>query len=585
MKKSTQMTLAIVLITFFALPASTSIVVDRTPEGVCVGKQFLPSTIPFEPDKLRELTCFAPTPERPLYEIAIPIGDWDGGKGASVGEVTINGKKRDLFTVYSDGRSHHHANWITQNSESTKNIVVLVIAPWRNGERIDATVEITHSANAEKRSFSGTAPGRGGIPSNALEYESFALAEEAGLDRKAEPCEVAVSVYLDEIVRSLAEELRLYRMNKEGDLIPVPIQVFDEDGVPGVIKPAQYYQSRSNYLYSPSKTARIFFLAEVPANGTVPYVITYGDASPPPAPQPKSTLKIEGEAPGFVVSNEYYTCVLHPKCGQINSLKIQGEAAADVPVLTNHLTMAAHWNPDSYGANGKWGHTFAWDPPDHVDVATRGPLMLRITNSGRMPDETPQVYASVSYSFYAGVPYVGVTTMMEVRDPYSASALRNGELVLDTHLMTHFVWKDKAGQLNRIPTMPRGGILDDLAIMTEPDVPWLAMTNELDGYGIAAIWTTSDAFDRERGTRPVFRPGYFLYSHHEWGTPLTYFTRAWVYPFSYKGRRPNIMVEPGAVYLERGVFYPFLFKPGSEYKQVETVDTMLRQPLIRKTGN
>ena len=585
MKATIQILATIVLISFIAVPGFSAAVVDRTPEGVAVGEHMLPDTLPFDPGTLDELTCLAPTTKRPMYEIAIPIGDWDGGSGASVDSLTINGVKCRVFNIYSDGRAHLHSGWITHQGERAENVVVLAKALWRNGERIVAEVSISHSSEPDNRTIVGTAPARGGMAPGPRHYESFALVEEAGVDRDREPCEISVSVYPDEVLLpddegGLAGELRLYRIGGDGEPVPVAIQVFDVGGVPGVPRPDDSF-----YLYSPSRTARIFFFADVEAHGAAIYVITYGDPSPPPPPEPESTLEIQGEAPGFTISNAFYTCTLDPSCGQILGFEFRGEGSDDLPVLTNHLTRAMHWNPDSYGSNGKWGHTFAWDPPDLTAVAAQGPLLLRITNSGRMPDETPQVYASVSYSFYSDSPYIGVATMMEVRDRYSASALRNGELVLDTHLMTHFVWKDKAGQINRIPTQPQASVLDDLAVMTEPDVPWLAMTNELDGYGLAAVWTTAEAFHRDLGTRPVHRPGYFLYSHHGWSVPLTYFTRAWVYPFAYKGRRPNIMIEPGAVFLERGAFYPFLFEPGSAYEEVEEVNTVLTQPLIRRTGN
>jgi hypothetical protein len=572
---------------------SAAAVVDRTPKGISVGRVLLPDTIPFDPKTLNTLVCFAPTAERPSYEIAIPIGDWKGGPGASVSGVTINGVRCYVCCVYCDGMSHLGTTWITKKAQEAKNVVVLAKALWHNNERIEVKVEIKHSENSETRTIVGRAPSKGGMPEGTVHYESFALVEEAGLERDCEPVEVSVSVYLEEVATpdeqgGLASELRLFRINQAGCPEPVPIQIFDTGGVAGVKhKQGGTYLSPWPYLYSPSKTVRFFFFANVAANQSVPYVLTYGSSSPPPLPAPSGTvLEIKGEAPGFTISNQFYTCTLDPKCGQIKSIKMNGEANKDIPAFTNSLTQAMHWNPDSYGGSGEWGHTFSWDPPDHTVVAADGPLFFRITNSGRMPSRTSQVYASVSYSFYAEAPYIGVTTVMEVRDEYSASAMRNGEVVVDSHLVTHFVWKDKTGQINRIPTLVQSDVLDTVVAVTEPDIPWVAVTNEHDGYGMAAIWTKVDAYQREKGTRPVHRPGYFFYNHPGWGTPLTYFTRAWVYPFAYKGRRPNITIEPGAVYYERGAFYPFRFKPGSDdYKQVERIDTMLSQPLLRKRGN
>ena len=570
-------------------PVLAGTVVDRTPEGVAVGTVFLPDTTPFDTKNLKALACSGPTGERPLYEIAIPFGDWKGGSGATVSEVRINGVACPAYCVYTDGLAYPQtsAPGLTHGGDEAPNVVVVVRALWHNGERIEAQVKIEHVENGETRTVVGKAPAKGGMTKGTVSYESFALAEKAGQGRVREPVEISVSVYPDEVVTpedegGLASELRLFRIAPNGKPEPVPIQIFDRGGVPGVAHKAA---GGNRYLYSQSRTVRFFFFADVPANTSVPYIVTYGNAEPLPQPSPKTKLTVQGQAPGLTVSNAFYTCTLDPKSGQLVSLKMNGTGNENVPTFTNNLTRAMHWNPDSYGDNGKWGHTFAWDPPDKTIVAADGPMLCRITNSGRMPDETPEVHASVSYSFYAETPYIGVTTVMEVRDRYNASALRNGEIVVDSHLVTHFVWKDKAGQINRIPTLIEAGVFDEKAIMAEADIPWIAVTNELDNYGMAAVWSKVDAYHREKGTRPVHRPGYFFYNHHTWGTPLTYFTRAWVYPFAYKGRRPNIVIEPGAVYYERGAFLPFRFETGDGYEAVERLDTVLSQPLVRITGN
>ena len=564
---------------------SPATVIDRTPEGIFVGPVFLPDTIPFDPDTLDTLTCFAPTGSRPLYEIAIPIGDWQGGPNVGISQVTINGVKCNVYSLYAEGRARlFHEKWITNKSSNVKNVIILAKALWRNHEHIEAKIEIEGSQNSETRIITGRAPSQGGMPEGTVHYESFSLSEQAGLDRNCEPVEVSVSVYPDEVATpddkgGLAHELRLFKITERHGPEPAPIQIFETGGVPGTAY-------REGYLYSPSKTLRLIFFADVPARHSTPYVITYGSSSLPPSPAPTEALKIQGQAPGFTVSNSLYTCTLNEKCGMIESIKMNGQANKDVPVFSNSLTKAMHWNPDCFGSNGEWAHTYAWDPPDRTIITANGPLLFRLTNSGRMPGGAPQVYVSVSYSFYAKTPYIGVTTSMEFRDPYSASAIRNGEIVIDSHLITHFAWKDKAGRLNRIPTLLKTGVHDELTATTEPDIPWVALTNEYDGYGIAAVWTKVDAFHRETGTFPVHRPAYFLYNHQTWKMPIAYFTRAWVYPFAYKDRRPPVMIEPGAFYYEKGAFCPFRFKPGTDdYKQVEQLNTALTQPLILKTGN
>lgn len=579
--------LSVICVTLSASLVLAATVVDRTPAGISVGSHFLPDTVPFDPKTLDTLTCFAPTGERPWYEIAIPLGDWEGGPGASVTRVVVNGMPCRSLSIYTGGQAQAGAEntAVTASEPQAQDVLLLARAPWHNQERIEAQVTIANEQETETRTVVGQAPPQGGLPDGTVHYESVALVEEAGLDRNHEPVEVSVSVYPEEVATpeeqgGLAQELRLFRVAEGGRLEPVPIQVFDTGGAPGVDPPGD-----QPHLDSPSRTARLFFFAQVPAHHTVPYVITYGSSALPPPPAPPEVLDIQGEAPGLVISNAFYSCTLHDPSGMIQHLQLQGEANREVPLFANSTRLPIHWNPDVFGANGEWAHTFSWNPPPHTVIEAQGPLLFRITHSGPMPPNTPQLYPSVSYTFYAGIPYIGVTTVTEVREPYSISAVRNGQLVLDSPMVTHFVWKDKAGQINRLPTRMQPGKLDALTTMTAPDIPWVAMTHEDQGYGLAAFWTTVDNYHREEGTPPVHRPGYFFYAHLDWNQPLTYFTRALVYPFTYKGRRPAVLVQPGAVYYERGAFYPFRFEPGSDYASLERIHTALHQPLLLQTGN
>jgi len=258
--------------------------------------------------------------------------------------------------------------------------------------------------------------------------------------------------------------------------------------------------------------------------------------------------------------------------------------------LTNSYSYAAHWNPDSFTDNGYWGHTFAWDPPDQTIVTARGPILFRVTHSGRMPEYTPQVRASVSYSFYASVPYVKVTTVTEVRDPTNVSAIRNGEMVIDAHLVTDYVWEEKAGGIRKCRALHGPTLSDEWAVRLNHDVPWLALTNERDDYGLGVAVETSVAFNPDYGEAAVHRPAYYLYTHHYWGIPVTYCTRGWVYPFSdyHRGdgeRGPIIPVRPGSVYLEKMAFAPFFLRDGADrYRDIAEVSKQLRYPLAQRWG-
>jgi hypothetical protein len=211
--------------------------------------------------------------------------------------------------------------------------------------------------------------------------------------------------------------------------------------------------------------------------------------------------------------------------------------------------------------------------------------MFRITNRGRMPGYTPQVYASVTYTFYSNSPYMKVTTVTEVRDELNASAIRNGELVLDSHLVTHFVWQEKNRALHTMRTVHGPNWQDEWGTRVDQDVPWLAMTNENENYGVGEIIESSISFNASRGEATTHRPAFYLYYHHFWNVPLTYFTRGWVYPFSDYQRGPIIKVDPGSTYVEKMAFYPaYLGEGDARYAAFTNASTKIEQPLIQRWG-
>ncbi len=119
----------------------------------------------------------------------------------------------------------------------------------------------------------------------------------------------------------------------------------------------------------------------------------------------------------------------------------------------------------------------------------------------------------------------------------------------------------------------------------EHDVPWLALTNEAQDYGIGEVIESSIAFNAIRGNATTHRPAFYLYYHHFWSIPVTYFTRGWVYPFSDYQRGPIIPVDVGSTYIEKLAFIPFFLKEGDQrYEDIERASIQLLQPLQARWG-
>lgn len=556
--------------------------VESVERGRDVGDGNVLYDTPYDPKSVGEVTFVAPTVAHPYYEIVVPLGDWREGKGATLSKVIVNGVESDSFYVFVDGFSHVQSGWITREMDTAPNVVIVTRSVWHNNEetKIELRIEASGKAEPVVKTFSAKAPSAGGAPAGWTRYQSVVLTETAGLERTNEPVEFSITARQEDCA-DLARELRLFAVEENGALAPVAVQTFNAKRFAG--RPPG--TSNPNYLQHPSQSAEAVFLASVPANGSRVYVALYGNDKPTPPPTGEGDLKVTGDQPGFVVENKYFATDLDDASGQVKSFRIKGRDDKPAPLLTNSLTLAAHWNPDSFSDNGKWGHTFAWDPPDDTTISANGPIMFRITNRGRMPDWTPQVYASVTYSFYSNSPYMKCSTVMEVRDELNADALRNGELVLDSHLVDHFVWQEKNGALRTIRTVHGPNWQDEWGTRVEQDVPWIAMTNEPEGYGVAEIIQSSIAFNPNRGEATTHRAAFYLYYHHFWNVPLTYFTRGWMYPFSDYQRGPIIKVDAGSTYVEKMAFYPAHLGEGdARYAAFANASTQMQQPLLQRWG-
>ena len=554
--------------------------------GVDVGDGLVLDDLPYVPNEVEKMLFITPTPEHPFYEIVFSLGDWEEGSNATVSSVTVNGIDYPAFNVYVEGIAHYQSSWITGESTKAKKVTLAVRTPWHNGEAVTVVVNISAKDAEGKgisptKTFTGTAPDSGGAPVGWRRYQSLVLHERVGLAREAEPVEFTLAARTENC-GDLSRELRLVAIEEDSKVLtPIDCQVFGAQEFPGT-PPGT---SNDNYLQHPSRSVSVVFIASVPANASRVYVAFYDNPDASTLAPAMTDLVVTGPALGAVVENKYFTATLHDKCGQIASFALKGRDDNPAPLLTNSYSRAVHWNPDSFSDNGKWGHTFSWDPPEQTVVTTRGPIMFRVTNSGRMPEYTPQIRASVSYSFYAGVPYVKVNTVTEVCDPVNISAIRNGEVVLDTHLVTHLIWEEKTGDIHSVRAVHGPNHQDEWADRIDHDIPWLALTNEVEDYGLAAVTEASVAFNPNSGEAMIHRPAFYLYAHHQWGIPLTYFTRAWVYPFSDYQRGPIIPVQPGSTYVSRMAFMPFYLQDGAKrYQDVEDVSQAIRHPLAQRWG-
>ena len=396
--------------------------------------------------KLTNLELNYPNPAIPYYHIKADL-NLPSSSMIEV-EMTVNGKTlryTDLRPEHDLGDLYHphltnrppSGSGLSQDNVLYLNPSVIGWLKWNPGEEYDVkiTVRMKKSLQHAKNDILLTVSKKIVAPATAAvydtawkKYKSVVLSETAGIERKAEPVEVLLPFYPDE-VHDLKREIRVAAFDPQTHSVTeVPSQVYDiqeylveDDLAPGKDgKP-----TRDVPVWMPTVTARVAFLADVPARNSRVFFIFY-DNKDAMVKMYTTDLRVQGEAPGLQIDNEYLSVALHPKSGHFDQLTLKSKP--QFPFYHRKETNGAiHWNPEIYTPPVPWTHTSDWDPPQHVQSLT-GPVIAFSDVWGNLR-EIPQVDASVRYEFFPGKPYFISTTNLRINETVQSLALRNAEIV------------------------------------------------------------------------------------------------------------------------------------------------------------
>ncbi len=402
-------------------------------------------------------------------------------------------------------------------------------------------------------------------------YKSIVLSETAGLERSNEAVEVLLPFYPDE-VNDLKREIRVVSFDpqtkqvtevasqvydiqqylKEDDLAP------DKDGKP----------TRQIPVWMPTVTARVAFLANVPAKRSRVFLIYYNNKNAMVKTY-TTDLHVQGEAPGLQVENEYLSVVLHPKSGHFDQLSLKSKPG--VPLFHRKETNGAiHWNPEIYTPPTPWTHTSDWDPPGHVSSLT-GPVISFSDVWGNLR-EIPQVDASVRYEFYPGKPYFISTTNLRINETVQSIALRNAEIVFKRELITEAAWYDVIRDSVIVFDVTKMPELTDIKM--QDDVPWISFYNKETGIGFAGIQLNYSNAGLENRTR-LLNPFFYIT-----GGPWIYWARALSLSFLSSNMQQMIPVMKGNFFSEKWAYLVYeTDKGGQPYAPVLAWQKKLLNPL------
>ena len=299
-------------------------------------------------------------------------------------------------------------------------------------------------------------------------FKRLDLRNPTAIPRPNEPVEVDVEFHADQ-VRDLAREVRVIEVVSDaGPLREVPSQIHldpVEDGV---------------------RYGRLFFLADLGPQEQKTYLVFYGnpDSSPPAY---ATDLQVSGEEYALDIENTYYRVELARSMGHLKSLFFKPGGPALVghgpPMTGAHGTEGTiHWNPDwSDEYTGRYRVT-NWTRPPHYEVI-RGPVCVRLRRWGHPilalgPEvgRPHKVMATVTYTFYAEVPYILMESRLEVLEEVRFRDCRNDEWVGLGGWMPDIAWMMKGGEIGFGPKS-----------WNRQNPAWMTCFNKESGHGFATL--------------------------------------------------------------------------------------------------
>ena len=537
-----------------------------------------------------------PTADRPYHHMTMTLAK-EGLEPAAVSKVELDGKRVDgKFAHYvqyanvgvQDPRSAGKTEGLegenhTGRIDGSRNFTVTAPCAWTNGSKHTMRLTVQFDSG-EKKVFEqeATAGGGGGHWNAAWSRSvSIVLRETVGLPRQGEPVHLTLGLFADDVTDAAAE-LRVVtfdpthpKAGKDGYVV-APVQLIEAtQWRDEAMLRAEERDTESGELakrYDPTTTVELVFLADVLPYQEKVYQVLYGNPAARAVTTETDLAVAQGEELAQTVSTGYYQFGLASNSGAVETVKIIGDGE---PVLLEHkleTNGAVHWNPGCYAPPTPWVHASDWEKPEFEQIT--GPLMHRTRRYAPLP-HMETVTANTAYTFYAGQPYVLMSSLMEVKEDIFVKALRNSELVFNHAVLDEFVWLDPLGTVRSL--LIEGSQKHPIHALEIPaDTPWMAFINREQKVGFASITLAYENTNIYGDPASVSQP--YIYVQNG---PWIYWARPLVYPFGGQNLTRVMRVRKGSVYMEKNAWLPFRLKDGDDpFAEVVDFAKRLRNPLV-----
>jgi len=500
---------------------------------------------------------------------ALSKGSW------KVSQLIVNGTRTRDFLLYQGGEEV-----LGKDIQGQQPFEVKARFAWQGNQayEIQALLENAKTKKAITLIQKLSSPALGGYWNpDWKNYLALIVAEENGIERLNYPVQATIGVFSNYL--KSGDEIRVIKAERVANDVAyteIPSQAYDQ--VTWADQKILSFEEKDDKTgkpiirYHPTTSLSVAFLANLKPKEKATYLVFYNN---PAAPKPAYTtdLKVlgagEGQPIGKTIENNFYKVTLNKKSGVIYEITEKSSKTLFEHKLETNGSI--HWNPCLYSPPHTWTHTSDWENPPFVEVS--GPVFYSIRIAAPLPFY-PQVLCSVTYHFYANVPYILVQTTIDVNEDMFVQALRNGEIVFNKKVFKYVGYKTFDGRVEAID-LNRTRRHPDHVITLRPDTPWVAFYNQDRGVAFANLYLDLAMTNVEGGEASAEQP--FIYIQNG---PWYYLARGLVYSFGTNNQTRMLPVRKGSVYSERIAFYPFSFKKEQGYSaQADTLFNMLKYPL------
>jgi len=444
-----------------------------------------------------KLNFISPSFDSPDYQIRFPLEVKN--EKILFTEIAINGLRPAHCLVFKSGKLVDLAKPLDKGSYD-----VSLRYAWKGDQpyKVRLLGKPENSEQAKSFEWSGVSPKAGGIPALCQEgfYRIFRIEEEAGLARTAEIASLTLTAPKTEM------ESPNFRIYAGKDLLP--FQVVD--------------QKESTPPESTAKThpMTVTYKLAVPLHAG-PYekkivAVYQGEATA----APEQGFVVAGEGLGKSVQNGRFLLQFHPQSGQINTIEYLQEG-----VKLYNKAGVIHWNPDVFIPGIAWDHSFDWKRPSSFQEKL-GAFLYTNSRKGPMP-RIQDVFLEVKYTVEKDSPYFISETRLTVEKDLGVIALRNDELVLFKELFDSLMYRNKKGELIKLPLKEAAETPYGLVHIAPADLGWVGLLNTKDQYGFFSLRISAADINLDASGDFPHKSGTYFYAPSDgdyvyWVRPLVY---------------------------------------------------------------